>query len=592
MTDIAIADHISSLPGKLALVSLLIGAVQLSSCSRVQSRAASRAGKERPAIKEGRLFEEIKIPLRDGQHLAADLSLPRDPGPFPTILIMTPYSRKWVGAALPDPQAELDLPDLSHYALVAADWRGFFGSKSVKRGWARVTMAQHGKDGCDVVEWIAKQSWSTGKVGMWGPSALGRIQYAVAAERPPHLSCIAPMATEQAYRYETFFYGGVLKHGYVKTVSKAFGPQLLLQLHPSKDAFWRRIEAMTRRPDAIDVPALLVTGWYDLNPSGVFDAFDDLVQRGGPQARPHTRLVVGPWHHISLGKCRQGDLDFPDAEGASARESTRFFDYWLRGIDRGFSQRPRVRYFVTGLNQWREADTFPPESGTVRRSYLGPNRNLTWQRPEVAEASKQFRYDPDDPSPTIGGLNAFIPSDPNYKKVGAGPKDQTPILDRSDSLVYTSDALDEDLIVEGAVQVTLYVSSDRSDTDFSVRLCDVYPDGRVMLVSDGIRRLRFRDSLEKEELLTPGEIDDVTVILSPTAHAFLSGHKIGVVLSSSNYPRFAAHANVGGRRGLGRQKAIATNTVHYGREHPSAVVLPLGSLEPRHRSPDEEITGQ
>ena len=531
---------------------------------------------ERPAL-EGRLLDEVEVPLRDGKHLAADVSLPRSEGPFPTILIMTPYNRKLIGASLPDPQTEPVLPDLKNFALVVADWRGLFGSKRAKRGLARATMKQHGKDGCDVVEWIAEQSWSDGKVAMWGPSATGRVQYAVAAEKPPHLVCIAPLATEQPYKYETFFHGGVLKHGYVKTLSKAYGPQLLLQLHPDKDAFWKRIERMTRRPETIDVPALLVTGWYDLNPQGVFDTFHDLIRSGGPQARNHTRLVVGPWHHISLGKRIQGDLEFPSAEGASATESTLFFDYWLRGVDRGYTQRPRVCYFVTGLNEWREAGAFPPACDEIRRLHLRADGTLTWQPHGQLEASRQFRHDPDDPSPTIGGMNAFIPADPDYTKVGAGPKDQTPILGRLDSLVYTSNVLKDDLIIEGSVQVRLFVSSDQPDTDFTVRLCDAHPDGRVVLVSDGIRRLRYRNSLEQEDLLEPGAIDDVTVTLSPTAHGFLSGHRISVVVSSSNYPRFAGNTNVAGRRGLGNRKAIATNTVHHDKRHPSAALLPLAT---------------
>jgi putative CocE/NonD family hydrolase len=209
-----------------------------------------------------------------------------------------------------------------------------------------------------------------------------------------------------------------------------------------------------------------------------------------------------------------------------------------------------------------------------RRYYLRSGGLLADAPPAEAENPDVFPYDPNDPSPTVGGLNAFMRRDPLSETVGDGPRDQrTRVESRSDSLVYTTRVLGQDVVVEGSARVELHVSSDRPDTDFAVRLCDVYPDGRSMLVADGIWRMRYRNSLENEEWMKPGEIYPVTIPLPPTAQAFVEGHRIRVIISSSNFPRFGLNTNMGPDEAEGKT-AVASNSVHHESAHPSVLILP------------------
>jgi predicted acyl esterase len=522
------------------------------------------------------VLEDIRIPMRDGQHLLANVWLPKHrTGPVPTILIMTPYNKVYVGAATPDSNRRPDLPDLEHYALVIVDWRGFYGSEGAKTE-GTPPPNQLGKDGHDTIEWIAGQEWSDAKIGMWGPSALGFVQLATAIEQPPHLACIVPMVNSAKYSYERYYYGGVIKEGYVHLLETAgYGPQTLVRSRPKKDAFWITTErTASPRVDRVEVPTLWIAAWFDHNGDLPLQVFDEMMEIAGPDTRRHSQLLIGPWRHIAIGKLEQGELEFPEAVSASAKESTRFFDHWLRGRDSGYGDRKRVRYFLMGADEWREAPSFPPPNTVESRYYLRHGGVLAQNQPEGNEQPGVFKYDPTDPSPTVGGLNAFMRRDPLDATVGDGPRDQRARVEsRSDCLVYTTPVLDRDAVLEGTARLELHVSSDRPDTDFSVRLCDVYPDGRSMLVADGIWRMRHRNSLENEEWMEPGQIYEVTVPLPPTAQAFVKGHRIRVIVSSSNFPRFGLNSNLGPDEAEGKTE-VATNRVFHDREHPSVLILP------------------
>jgi predicted acyl esterase len=446
------------------------------------------------------VLANLQIPMRDGQHLQANVWLPKHRiAPVPTILIMTPYNKDYIGAAVPDSDRKPNLPDLEHYALVIVDWRGFFGSLGAKTG-GTPPPNQRGRDGHDAVEWIARQEWSDGKVGMWGGSALGQVQLETAMERPPHLVCIIPMVNGTRYSYERYYYGGVIKEGFVHLLETAgYGPQTLVRNNPQKDEFWSEVERTQNPPlDLVEVPTLTVAAWFDHNGDLPLQTFDALVETAGPTTRRHSRLLIGPWRHVALGKLRQGELEFPSAVSATARESNRFFDYWLRGDDNGWEESPRVRYFLMGADEWRQAPSFPPPATVEARYYLWAGGLLTTKQPAAKAHPGVFKYDPLDPSPTVGGLNAFMRQDPLSETVGDGPRDQRDRVEsRPDCLVHTTPVLEKDVVVEGTAEVELHVSSDRPDTDFAVRLCDVHPDGRSMLVADGIWRMRYRNSLAR-----------------------------------------------------------------------------------------------
>ncbi|HGJ67370.1 TPA: CocE/NonD family hydrolase [bacterium] len=179
-----------------------------------------------------------------------------------------------------------------------------------------------------------------------------------------------------------------------------------------------------------------------------------------------------------------------------------------------------------------------------------------------------YRYDPNDPVPTLGGAELYDPK---------GPMDQRSIENRPDVVLFTSEALEQPLEVVGSLKVKLWASSDAPDTDFTAKLCDVYPDGRSILVADGIIRACHRNSFEKRELLESGKIYEFEIDLWDTAILFSKGHKIRVVISSSNAPRFEPNPNTGKPSGLDDETRIATNTIYFSKEYPSCIILPVVS---------------
>jgi len=514
--------------------------------------------------------------MRDGVSLMADIWLPDTGDKHPTILISTPYDRTKLDNVLWDPDLAFNRSDRQNYVFVGMDWRGFGGSKAAKKGgFGQVPMDQHGMDGHDAVEWIAKQEWSDGKVGMWGGSAVGRVQFHTAAQQPPHLVCAVPEIAPYGLRHEQFFENGVLRTGYVGTLEKGYGPiGMILKAIPGDSALWEKWEGR-KDPDKIDIPMLLITGWFDLFPGAVIDTFQEIRSVAGPKAKAGSKLVIGPWSHTEVGKLVQGDLEFPGAAGVPGREARRFFEHWLAGKrDNGADAEPVFRYFVMGSDAWKSADRWPPAEGPSTILYLTKDGGLAGSASEES-SSRTFKFDPADPSPTIGGSNAFIKSDPNYKAVGQGPKDQRPVEKRSDALVYTSSSLDEGLTLFGRPEVTLHVSSDRPDTDFAVRLTDVQSDGRSILVADGIMRMRHRGGdAKKSSLLENGRIYPVTFKLGFTAYTFDKGHKVRLVVTSSNSPRFEVSGNMDRARLIGPKSRVATNQVHHGRQHASSLKLP------------------
>jgi uncharacterized protein len=213
---------------------------------------------------------------------------------------------------------------------------------------------------------------------------------------------------------------------------------------------------------------------------------------------------------------------------------------------------------------WRSADTWPPQVAETAY-YLRAKGKLS-TAPPAESGSRSYKYDPAQPVPTIGGaeLGADI-----------GPRDQRSVESRPDVLLFTSDVLEAPLEVTGRISARLYVSSDSPDTDFTVKLTDVYPDGRSMLVADGIMRARFRESFEKEKPLQPGEVVEIPVDLWSTSLVFNQGHRLRIAVSSSNSPRFDPNPNTGHAFRADQEQRVATNTLHISAEHPSQIVLPV-----------------
>ncbi len=457
----------------------------------------------------------VKVPMQDGMRLAANLFLPAESGRFPTILVRTPYNK---GDDLsPNFRAFVD----HGYAMVVEDARGRYASEGVFDPFG-----QEPKDGNDTLNWIAEQPWSDGKIGMLGGSYLGIVQWKAALLNNPHLRAIAPVVSgSDDYRDRYYSTGGALQlghrllgisenlraPGYTPPAFSTYVRILPLRMaalsatgqrcdifqkvldHPSYDAFWRSMSTR-EHIGQIHVPVFSVGGWYDCFVESDLAAFSALHRSSNTH-----RIVIGPWpHNMSI---KFANVDFGNESGAPIRRmQIEWFDQWLKSKDTPMMSRPPVHIFVMGANRWRDEQEWPPArarmtslyfSSNGRANSLDGNGVLTARLPRKA-ALDRFDFDPHDPVPTAGGANCCNPNQFPW-----GPMDQRSVERRLDVLVFTSPVLGEDLEVTGPVSVVLYAATSAPDTDFTAKLVDVFPNGEARNLTDGILRLRYRNSLEK-----------------------------------------------------------------------------------------------
>jgi len=507
------------------------------------------------------------VPMRDGVRLATDVYRPaNEQGPLPVILMRTPYSK----AAAERIAASL----CRHgYILVAQDMRGRFQSEGNDAvvfhndAWA----TEH-RDGHDTLQWIIAQPWCNGKIGTMGGSALGIVQNLMAPDAPEQLVAqYVSVAFSNMYA-QAGYQGGAFRKALVENWLRGnhFDPKSLeaFRAHYMYDEFWDRVNP-EKYAHRVNSPAIFHGGWYDIFLQGTINSFVAIQHRGGPRARGNCRLVIGPWAHGNFK-----GLKYPpnSRQTPAAVDRMRFFEYWLKGVENGVPNDKPVHYYVMGDpedpaalgNFWRSADDWPPPFEPVA-GYFHADGTLQLDPPTQSDAKLTYRYDPNDPVPTLGGQNLNI---------AKGPMDQRPVESRPDVLLFTSGVLEEPVGLTGPVRAVLYVSSDCPDTDFTVKLCDVYPDGRSMLVTDGIIRARFRGGFDREQFLEPGQVYKLEVDLWSTSLVVNRGHRIRVAVSSSNAPRFEPNPNNGQpHMGMG-QPRVATNTLHTSSRYPSHIVLP------------------
>jgi predicted acyl esterase len=511
------------------------------------------------------------IPMTDGKKLAADIYIPAGMSSGPVILVQTPYNRllyRFAGLPL---QIGMNV-DSSKYIFIIADWRGFYGSSSA----AYSGNPGHGEDGYDVVEWIAQQSWSNQMIGTWGASALGRVQFMTAKKNPPHLTCICPLVAGPQYDYVEYYPGGDLRTEYLEQLDGlGFGLSPVVMMHPVHDIAWTISENANFYPDSINVPCFMIGGWYDHTIQFMLEFYNGLRTQSPIAVRDKHRLMMGPWVHGGIGKLIQGELTYPDGLHWSDSLALMYFDFHLRSISNGWDVSPFVQYFQMGDNFWHSDIAWSSASNT--NFYFHTDKTLDDTPPVDSTGSLSFNYDPNDPSPTIGGPTLRM-------DLEQGPYDQRDSVEsRNDVLVFSTNVLTQDLILKGNAKVHLKISSDKTDTDFDVRLTDVYPDGRSMLVNDAALRMRFRNGFTANDTaaMVPGQIYDCVIELPATAITFLTGHKLRIDVSSSNYPRFNRNMNTGGPMYPGNSldtlvsPEIATNTVYTNALQISYVELPL-----------------
>jgi predicted acyl esterase len=514
---------------------------------------------------------DAMVPMQDGIELATTVYLPEGPGPFPVVVARTPYDKNGL-------QGEADKFVRHGYAFVTQDLRGRFKSKGHHAiifhndGW------QEPHDGHDTLRWISSQPWCNGKIGSTGGSALGITQNMAAPGAPDSLKAQFVVVAYSDFYAQGAYQGGAFRKGLLENWLKATGMTDVnlktFVAHPDYDGFWAGLNP-ERRADQVHAPAVFVGGWYDIFQQGTINSFVTLHNQGGAGARGRCRLILAPIGHGAMT-----ELKYP-ADASKFPEcgnNVSWFDYTLKGLANGVGQEKPVHYYVMGDptdkrapgNYWRSADNWPPPAAETA-FYFHPDGRLSASNPPGRGGNWSYRYDPANPVPTVGG--AELGGD-------IGPKDQRNVESRGDVVLFSTHALTDPIEVTGRVTAKVYVSSDQPDTDFTVKLTDVYPDGRSMLVNDGILRARFRESFEHEKLLEPGKIYELTVDLWSTSLIVNRGHKIRVAVSSSNAPRFDPNPNTGHAFRADNEKRVATNTIYFSREHPSRILLPVIAANP------------
>ena len=432
-----------------------------------------------------------------------------------------------------------------------------------------------GEDGHDAVEWIAGQSWCDGNVGTWGASALGNVQAHTAAQHPDHLRGCVPIVYHYSEWYDQNYVGGVYARNRNEFVYGFFGGggTNLVRLFPLYGVVWEGIEQASGDVRQIEVPMLHISGWYDHETMQTIREMEAMRCGAADGARGRQKLLIGPWSHGRIGHADQGELTYPDAEFVSSLAALEFFDHCLRGLDNGYATRPVVRYYHINDGIWRGASAWPPSTTTTADYYLTSAGGLSAEVPAVDDAVT-YTADPSDPVPTLWG--AVLTND--YAE--QGPGDLSPIEARADVVTFTTPALAEPMSLAGQATAYLWIECDAVDTDLAVRMTEVYPDGRSMLLVDGIRRASLRNGFTAHEWLQPapaGTVYAVDVELPPVAVTIPVGHALRISVGPSNHDRFDVNMQDGSDFSDDPDAVaqVATIQLHVGPSHPSRVSLPV-----------------
>ncbi len=578
-----------------------------------------------PAV---RVDSNVMIPMRDGVRLATDLYRPAGDGPWPVILIRTPYhktdgrspeqARQFAGAG---------------YLVAVQDVRGRYHSE----GQVRI-QADDADDGYDTVDWLARQPWSTGKVGTTGCSYPGEAQIFLAKRRHPAHAAMIPQAAAGPARYLSVINGGAYELALMFGWLRANGTKVHLQpapgtpdslvalsrpflqarlelpaidfaaawrtplaemsnrvpgpptdweafvTHGPADSWWDQFNLLTSR-DTIATPGLHIGSWYDYGVTETLQYFTRFRREGADaRTRDGQYVIIAPTAHCGFERATErtvvGTREVGDARFDFAGSYLRWFDHWLKGAGDALRSMPKVQYYVMGKNEWRAADAWPLPNVTFTKYYLRSDGRansrmgtgtLSRVAPPATEKTDEYQYDPATPVPSKGGALCCT----GTPDAPPGAFDQSDIEMRQDVLVYTTSVLEQGLEVTGPIEAVLYVSSSAKDTDFTVKLIDVYPDGASYNVQEGILRARYRDGFDREVLMTPGSVYPIRINVHATSNFFGPGHRIRVEIASSNFPRFDRNLNTGGANSLDTTMVIARNVIHHSARYPSHLLLPV-----------------
>jgi uncharacterized protein len=552
---------------------------------------------------------DLKVPMRDGVVLGADVYRPDAPGPFPTVLIRMPYGKQ---------ESFCYMPTIGRYwarkgyACVIQDVRGKWSSEG---RWN--PFVNERDDGYDTISWVVAQRWSDGKVGMTGESYYGYTQLAAAVSQHPNLVCISPGDTAAnifgvwAYNSHAFCLH-TMGIWCPETNSRTYANYYRLNKwklplvsmdddagipcnyfkewvrRPLRDEYWDTIN-LDQHYSRISIPVLSWGGWYDTFLKGTIDDWrgirDAALEEGRP---PHQHLLISGTDHeltpMFTGRVGRQKVS-PDVFSYDLIQA--FFDRYMKGIDNGFDKKP-VQVYVTGANAWRVESEWPLPNTQYTKLFLHSSGSaatsmsdgqLVTEPPTSSEPCDEFVYDPMNPVVVALGENLWRRAD--------CLTDRSAVEHRHDVACYTSPALSAPLTVVGPLEARITASSSAVDTDFTVALVDVFPDGCSHLVQEGIVRARFREPAKGAQLIEPGTKYEFDVDMWATGHKFLKGHKIRVEVSSSNFDKYDRNLNNGEQPGCSDKVVVATQRIFHGVGEESYIVLPC---VPPAATPSDEPT--
>jgi hypothetical protein len=553
-----------------------------------------------------RVERDVAVPMRDGVVLRADVYRPAGDGKHPVLVFRTPYGKHFSAKSDGVHRKAVD----RGYAVVLQDVRGRYASDGIFNPYR-----QEGADGYDTIEWAAAQAWSDGRVGTYGLSYPGAVQWLAAMEKPPHLLAMAPAMTFSSPR-RFFYMSGIFDRSWLPWIYQYVAPDARRRLgmpvgadaeeswrevadefqsflplrdlpwlrkeapyyfewlaHPPEDPWWDWAE-LRGRYDRVSAAVLNLSGWYDdaYGVEGAATNHNGLVKARSGQARSRSHLVLGPWVHgaPSATDGRAGDLDFGTNATIGYDELVLdFHDHYIRGLANRFSSDPPVRYFVMGANEWRDAPAWPPPANRVEALYLhaanGTGAGRLQAKPgTVPDSRTAFTADPKQPV-----------ADPHDSP---GAYDYRALEGRGDVLTFDTEPLAHERWVAGDVTAVIFASCDCRDFDLWVRLQDVHPDGRAFnLMSPGndVVRASYRDPAAGRQPLVPGQVYELRVPTLMTANRFGKGHRIRVQISASFDPHLSRNLQTGESEVVSAESRAAEITVHHGAGHASRLLLPI-----------------
>ncbi|MBL7875576.1 MAG: CocE/NonD family hydrolase [Cyclobacteriaceae bacterium] len=585
--------------------------------------------------------QKVMMPMRDGERLATDIYRPKGNAKVPIVFSRTPYNfNSWVDGELRTRTLETAYEAVQRgYAYVVQNERGRFFSEGE---WD--ILGTPTTDGYDAFEWMSKQSWSNGKIGLIGCSSTAEWQMAVASLNHPALAAIVAQGfgagvgrvgdfyeqgnwyrggaqqmlftawlygtqndkfrptfpkniqQEDLVRVQRFYdlatempkvdWAQALNHLPVQDIIKNVHGQVgiydqMIVRKPNDPAWFKGGLYHDTMP--LNVPGFWFVSWYDVSSGPNLALFNHVRKNPNAAIADNQYLVIAPTLHCAFKRATEntivGERSMGDARLNYDELTWSWFDMLLKGEQNDFKKTtPRVKYFTMGSNTWQSSETWPPQNAVLTNYYLSSGGKANTRNGDGVLVAKvpssdrpdTFMYDPSKPVNSFGG-NVCCTGN----AVTGGSFDQSQMELRDDILVYTSEPLKEGMEVSGFINATLYLSSDVKDTDVTLKLIDVYPDGQAYNLDETIQRVRYREGYEKEVFMEKDKVYSVKLTPLSTSNYFAPGHRVRIEVSSSNFPRFERNLNTGGNNFDESKGVVATNTIHHSKKYPSVIQLPI-----------------